>query len=66
MGRTYDGSAELLSSGDSGGEVSACAGLLDASSGAADEGRALAETGIVGSRAGTKVSVRDTCTGASW
>ena len=42
------------------------AGLLDASIGAADEGRVLAETGVVGIRAAAKVGGRDTCTGASW
>ena len=65
MGGTYDGSAECLSSGDSGLGVRACAGLLDASSGTGDEGRVLAETCVVGIRAAAKVSGRDTCTGAS-
>ena len=42
------------------------AGLLNASVGAADEGRVLAETGVVGIRAAAKVSRRDTRTSASW
>ena len=66
MGGTYDGSTERLSSGDSGLEVRACAGLLDASSGTGDEGRVLSETGVVSIGAAPKVSGRDTCTGASW
>ena len=66
MGGTYDGSTECLSSGDSGLEVRACAGLLDSRSITVDEGRVLAETGVVSIRAATKVSGRDTCTGASW
>ena len=66
MGRTYEGSTECLSSGDSGLEVRAWSGLLNASSGTVDEGRVLAETGVVGIRAAAKVGGRDTCTGASW
>ena len=53
MSGTYDGSAECLSSGDSGLEIRACAGLLDARSSTVDEGRVLAETAVVGIRAVT-------------
>ena len=59
MGRTYEGSTECLSSSDSGLEVRAWSGLLDASSSTVDEGRVLAETGVVGIRAAAKVGGRD-------